>query len=73
MIPANNNLTTKQIADASKPIIRRIVSKEIKSAANKKPDIFVINPNTPLYNDMLELKNRKKKNASILSCQRGLE
>ena len=60
MIPATNNLTTKQIAEALKPVIRRIVKEEIKSAAEKKANIFILNPDMLLYKDMSEIKNRKK-------------
>ncbi len=57
---ANNSLVVEELIKALEPIIRRIIREELKSVIEKHSDIFYLNPDTPLYDDMVEIKERDK-------------
>jgi len=61
---AQNHQTPIKTEDISKilePLIRRVVREELIRITQKRPDIFYIDPEMPLYNDMQDLKRRKTK------------
>ena len=61
MIHANNTLVVEELIKALEPVIRRIIREELKSVVKKQTDIFHLNPDMPLYDDMVEIKERNKK------------
>jgi len=62
MIHANNTLVVEELIKALEPVIRRIIREELKSAVKKQTEFFHLNSDMPLYNDMVEIKERNKKN-----------
>ena len=61
---AQNHQTPIKTEDISKilePLIRRVVREELIRITQKRPDIFYIDHEMPLYNDMKDLKRRKIK------------
>ena len=62
MINANNTLIVEEIIKAIEPVISRIIREELKSVIEKQTDIFHLHPEMPLYNDMLDIKERNQKN-----------
>lgn len=62
MIHANNTLIVEELIKALEPVIRRIIKEELKSVVEKQTDIFHLNPDMPLYNDMLDIKERNQRN-----------
>ncbi len=61
MIHANNTLVVEELIKALEPVIRRIIREELKSVVETQTDVFHLNPDMPLYNDMVEIKERNKK------------
>ncbi len=57
---ANNSLVVEELIKALEPIIRRIIREELKSVIEKHSDIFYLNLDTLLYDDMVEIKERDK-------------
>nr|VFJ64754.1 MAG: hypothetical protein BECKDK2373B_GA0170837_11401 [Candidatus Kentron sp. DK] len=41
------------------PLLRRIIREELSKAVEQSPPVFPLNPEMPLYNDMLEIVSRK--------------
>ena len=46
---------------ALEPLIRRVAKEELERIVERKPDVFYLEPDTPLYADMLEIKKCRKK------------
>ncbi len=59
MIHANNTFVIEELIIALEPVIRRIIREELNDAIEKQTDIFHIKPDTPLYDDMIKIKERK--------------
>ena len=57
---ANNTLVVEELIKDLEPIIRRIIREELKSVIEKHAGIFYLNPDTPLYDDMVGIKERNK-------------
>lgn len=55
---AVKTLAIDELINALEPVIRRIIKEELMSAMRKQDDLFHIDPNSNLYKDMLELKER---------------
>ena len=62
MIHANNTLIVEELIQALEPVIRRIIREELKLVVEKQTDVFYLNPDMPIYNDMLDIKERNQKN-----------
>jgi len=54
-------IKNEDISNILEPLIRRIVREELIRITQKRPDIFYIAPEMPLYKDMQDLKRRKTK------------
>jgi len=59
MIHPNNTLVIEELIIALEPVIRRIIREELNAAIDQQTDIFHINPDTPVYDDMMQIKKRK--------------
>ncbi|MDM8539217.1 hypothetical protein QUF70_20880 [Desulfobacterales bacterium HSG17] len=59
---ANNTLIVEELIKALEPIIRRIIREELKTVVEKQTDVFYLNSNMPLYNDLIDIKERNQKN-----------
>lgn len=59
---ANNTLKVEELIKALEPVIRRIIREALKTVVEKQTDIFHLNSNMPLYNDLLDIKVRNQKN-----------
>ncbi|QTA84068.1 hypothetical protein [Desulfonema magnum] len=62
MIQSHATISIEELVNVLEPLIRRVVREELAEAIEKKPDIFYIEPDTPLYEDMLEIRERKREN-----------
>jgi hypothetical protein len=61
-------VTGDDLVKAIEPMIRRIVREELERIAEKRPGIFYLEPDMPVYQDMLEIKKRsKEKNLKFYS------
>ncbi len=54
-------IETEDISKILEPLIRRVVREELARIVQKQSNIFSLDPEMPLYNDMRELKHRKVK------------
>lgn len=57
-----NNLTVpiEEMIDKLEPLLRRVVREELERVIEEKGNIFHIEPEMPLYQDMQEILKRKK-------------
>lgn len=53
------SITAEDISKIIEPLIRRVVREEIRRITQKRPGIFYLDPDMPLYADMQDLKKRK--------------
>jgi hypothetical protein len=60
MINSNNTRVVEELIKALEPVIRRIIREELESVIEKQAGIFRLDPDTPLHNDMVEIKKRKE-------------
>jgi len=51
----------KDLPKILEPIIRRVVREELARIAQHHQNLFLLDPDMPLYDDMLDLKHRKTK------------
>ena len=59
--PNSNALIVEELIKALEPVIRRIIREELNSVIEKQADTFHLNPDMPIYDDMLEIQERNKK------------
>jgi hypothetical protein len=55
------NIDEEKLASALEPIIRRVIREELLKVLKKDVDIFQLTPEMPLYDDMVEISQRKTK------------
>ncbi len=57
-----NNLAIPidEMIDKLEPLLRRVVREELERVIEEKCNIFHLEPEMPLYQDMLEILKRKK-------------
>ena len=53
------SLSGDELACILEPLIRRVVREELVRIAHQKPDIFPIAPGMPIYEDLIEILERK--------------
>ncbi|MBF0200952.1 MAG: hypothetical protein HQK66_06510 [Desulfamplus sp.] len=63
MIQSNNTLVADKLIKELEQIIRSIVREELKSIIEQYTDIFHLDDDMPIYNDLLEIKQRKQNEA----------
>ena len=56
------NINTKELTGALESMIRRVIREELLNVLKKDADIFHLTPEMPLYDDMVEISQRKAKN-----------
>lgn len=54
------NIDAKELANTLEPMIRRVIREELLRVLKKRTDIFQLTPEMPLYEDMEEIRQRKK-------------
>jgi hypothetical protein len=54
-IPAADHLI-----NSLEPLIRRIIREELERMAAKRPDMFYLEADMPIYQDMLEIRKRSQ-------------
>ncbi len=54
-----DTIKTEELTRILEPLIRRVVREELVKIAQKEPGLFYLDPEMPLYDDMLDLKSRK--------------
>jgi len=59
--PEQSSLTAENLAKTLEPLIRRVVREELARVVKQEPDVFYLDPESPLYKDMEEIKRRKEK------------
>jgi hypothetical protein len=50
--------TLEELTELLEPIIRRVVREELEDFAVREPRVFYLEPGSPLYEDMKELRQR---------------
>ena len=53
------DLSADEFADLLENRIRRVVHEELEQLLTKRPDIFCLTPESPLYEDMEEIHQRQ--------------
>ena len=46
---------------ALEPVIRRVVREELNAIIEQRPEVFQLAPDSPLYDDLIELQDRNKR------------
>ena len=46
---------------ALEPVIRRVVREELNAIVEQRPKVFQLDPDSPLYDDLTELKEKNKR------------
>ncbi|MCK5543469.1 MAG: hypothetical protein KAI40_12325 [Desulfobacterales bacterium] len=49
----------EEIGKMLEPLIRRVIREELTRMAKTKPEIFYIDPDTPIYKDMEDIMQRR--------------
>lgn len=57
-------INVENLAKYLEPIIRRVVREELTNVVKDAPGLFYLNPEMPIYDDMVELQ-QKKSNGQI--------
>ncbi len=52
----------EEIGKMLEPLIRRVIREELSRIAKAEPGIFYLDPDTPIYNDMQDILQRKTQN-----------
>ena len=61
-----NTLNIDELITRIEPVIRRVIREEFKKLIKEEKEFFYLNPESPLYKDMEEIKQRKKQNQTKL-------
>jgi hypothetical protein len=54
-------ITVEELLNALEPLIRRVVREELAQIVVREPDIFYLEPDSPLYEDMVEILQQKER------------
>ncbi|MBF0230912.1 MAG: hypothetical protein HQK63_15195 [Desulfamplus sp.] len=54
----DNTLVVQELIRALEPLMRRIIREELQQIINTP--VYYLNPDTPLYTDMLDIQERKE-------------
>lgn len=60
MIQPESAFVIQDFIKALEPVIRRVVREELHLLAGQQTGIFHLDPDSPLYADLTELKERRK-------------
>lgn len=56
----------EELVNLLEPLMRRVVREELARLVTEAPDIFYLEPDSPLYDDMEEILNRKERGKTRL-------
>jgi hypothetical protein len=59
-------ITYQELTGVLEPLIRRIVREELAHVAVNRPDVFYLEPDSPLRADMIEILDRHNQGATKL-------
>ncbi len=59
-------MTYQELASFLEPLIRRVVREELAQVAIKRPDVFYVQPDSPLREDLVEILDRHQKGETKL-------
>ena len=59
-IPQTINMSAEELVNMLEPLVRRIVREELTRLVAKEPDVFHLDADSPLYEDMEEILHRNK-------------
>lgn len=59
-------ITYQELTGVLEPLIRRIVREELAQVAVKRPDVFYLEPDSPLRADMVEILERHSQGVTRL-------
>lgn len=54
-------INVEELVDVLEPLIRRVVREELAHLVEKEPDFYSLREDSPLYQDMKEILERKEK------------
>jgi hypothetical protein len=54
-------ISVDELVDVLEPLIRRVVREELAQLVEKEPDFFYLPEDSPLYQDMKEILERREK------------
>jgi len=63
MTQPHATVNVEELVNILEPLIQRVVREELAGVIENEPGIFYIEPDTPLYEDMLEIRESRIKNA----------
>lgn len=58
---SETTLNVKDLTKILEPLIRRVVREELSRVVKKETGIFYLDPDSPLYKDMVNIKRRREK------------
>jgi hypothetical protein len=59
-VPQTINMSAEELVNMLEPLMRRIVREELTRLVAQEPDVFHLDVDSPLYEDMEEILRRKK-------------
>lgn len=54
------------LSELLEPLIRRVVREELLHFAEEHPDTFYLEPDSPLYADLVDIANRREQGTLLL-------
>lgn len=66
MIHTDRSITEDDLVKVMEPVIRRIIREELERIADNRPEIFYLESDMPLYEDMLEIRRRHRERKTEL-------
>jgi hypothetical protein len=54
-------INVEELAGMLESLIRRVVREELARLVTQEPDVFYIEPDSPLYEDMVEILRRRER------------
>ena len=63
MSQQNATIDMDDLTKTLEPLIRRVVREELARVVTKEPDVFYLDPDSPLYKDLEDINRRKEQGA----------
>ena len=60
---SHQGISSEELSKLMEPIIRKVVREELNRMIEMRPDIFYLQPEMPIYDDMLDILERKSTNS----------
>lgn len=55
------DISVEELVGLLEPLIRRVIREELLEIATDTPDVFYLDPDSPLYEDLEEIIHRKER------------